>query len=149
VIKNATLADHGSERESVMKISVPMLFLGGLLAVSAPAISENAIAQQPAIKRTVLRSIDYPPGYTTVTAIVEVAPGACSGRHTHPGIDSGYVMQGDFVLKINGKPEQTLKAGDSYETSPQIPHDGCSVSGNKLVDTFVIEKGKPLASPAP
>jgi quercetin dioxygenase-like cupin family protein len=132
-----------------MKISVPMLFLGGLLAVSAPAISENAIAQQPAIKRTVLRSIDYPPGYTTVTAIVEVAPGACSGRHTHPGIDSGYVMQGDFVLKINGKPEQTLKAGDSYETSPQIPHDGCSVSGNKLVDTFVVEKGKPLASPAP
>jgi hypothetical protein len=28
-------------------------------------------------------------------------------------------------------------------------HDGCSVSGNKLIDTFVIEKGKPLASPAP
>ena len=132
-----------------MKISVPMLFLGGLLAVSAPAISENAIAQQPAIKRTVLRSIDYPPGYTTVTAIVEVAPGACSGRHTHPGIDSGYVMQGDFVLKVDGKPEQTLKAGDSYETSPQTPHDGCSISGTKLIDTFVIEKGKPLASPAP
>ena len=132
-----------------MKISLPILFLGGLLAMSAAAISQNAIAQQPAIKRTVLRSIDYPAGYTTVTAIVEVAPGACSGRHTHPGIDSGYVMQGDFVLKIDGKPEQTLKAGDSYETSPQIPHDGCSVSGNKLVDTFVIEKGKPLASPAP
>ena len=84
-----------------------------------------------------------------MTAIVEVAPGACSGRHTHPGIDSGYVMQGDFVLKIDGKPEQTLKAGDSYETLPQTPHDACSISGNKLIDTFVIEKGKALASPAP
>ena len=30
-----------------------------------------------------------------------------------------------------------------------MPHDGCSVSGTKLIDTFVIEKGKPLASPAP
>jgi quercetin dioxygenase-like cupin family protein len=114
-----------------------------------PAIMVPAIAQQPAIKRTVLRSFDYPPGYTTVTAIVEIAPGSCSGRHTHPGIDSGYVLQGDFELKIDGKPEQTLKAGDSYETLPDAPHDACSISGNKLIDTFVAEKGKPLASPAP
>ena len=101
-----------------------------IACVTVPAIVASAIAQQPAIaqqlaiKRTVLRSIDYPAGYTTVTVMVEVAPGACSGRHTHPGIDSGYVMQGDFVLKIDGKPEQTLKAGDTYETSPQEPHDG-------------------------
>lgn len=109
----------------------------------------SAIAQQAGIKRTVLRSIDFPAGYTTVTAIIEVAPGVCAGRHTHPGIDSGYVLQGDFVLKINGQPDQNFKAGDSYETLPQIPHDGCSVSGTKLIDTFVVEKGKPLASPAP
>jgi quercetin dioxygenase-like cupin family protein len=120
-----------------------------LAIASLPFFVVSAIAQQPAIKRTVLRSIDYPAGYTTVTAFIEIAPGACAGRHTHPGIDSGYVMQGDFVLKIDGKPEQTFKAGDSYETSPQTPHDACSVSGNKLIDTFVIEKGKPLASPAP
>jgi quercetin dioxygenase-like cupin family protein len=125
-----------------------MIKVLAIACVTVPVFVGSAIAQQPAIKRTVLRSIDYPAGYTTVTAIVEVAPGACSGRHTHPGIDSGYVMQGDFVLKIDGKPDQTLKAGDSYETSPQMPHDGCSVSGTKLIDTFVIEKGKPLASPA-
>ena len=126
-----------------------MMKVIAIVCVAVPALVASALAQQPAIKRTVLRSIDYPSGYTTVTAIVEIAPGACSGRHTHPGIDSGYVMQGDFVLKIDGKPEQTLKAGDSYETSPQTPHDACSISGNKLIDTFVVEKGKPLASPAP
>jgi quercetin dioxygenase-like cupin family protein len=117
-------------------------------AVTSLLVS-TALAQQSGIKRTVIRSIDYPAGYTTVTAIVELGPGTCSGRHTHPGIDSGYVLEGDFVLKIDGKPEQTFKAGGSYETSPQVPHDACSVSGNKLIDTFVIEKGKPLASPAP
>jgi quercetin dioxygenase-like cupin family protein len=120
-----------------------------IASITVLAISASAIAQQTGIKRTVIRTFDYPPGYTTITGIVELAPNTCSGRHTHPGIDSGYVMEGDFVLKIDGKPEQTFKVGDSYQTLPQEPHDACSVSGNKLLDTWVMEKGKPLASPAP
>ena len=125
-----------------------MIKVLAIACVTLQVIAGSAIAQQAGIKRTLLRSIDFPAGYTTVTAIVELAPGSCSGRHTHPGIDSGFVMQGDFVLKVDGKPEQTFKAGDSFETQPLMPHDACSVSGTKLVDTWVIEKGKPLASPA-
>jgi quercetin dioxygenase-like cupin family protein len=120
-----------------------------IACIAVLAVLESAIAQQTGIKRTVIRTFDYPPGYTTITGIVELAPNTCSGRHTHPGIDSGYVMEGDFVLKMDGKPEQTFKVGDSYQTLPKEPHDACSVSGNKLLDTWVIEKGKPLASPAP
>ena len=120
-----------------------------IVPLAVPVILISAMAQQPSIKRTILRSIDFPAGYTTVTAIVELGPGSCSGRHTHPGIDSGFVINGDFVLKVAGKPDQTFKAGESFETSPQVPHDGCSVSGTKLVDTWVIERGKPLASPVP
>jgi quercetin dioxygenase-like cupin family protein len=127
-----------------------MIKILAIACIALPAIVASAAAQQQAgIKRTVIRTIDYPTGYTTVTAVVELAPRSCSGRHTHPGIDSGFVMQGDFVLKMDGRPEQTFKAGDSFETSPMIPHDACSVSGAKLVDTWVIEKGKPLTSPAP
>jgi len=129
----------------------PSLIIAVLCALCFTVLATmgSAIAQQAGIKRTVLRSVDFPPGYTTVTAIVDLAPGTCSGRHTHPGFDTGYVMQGDFVLKMDGKPEQTFKVGDSYQTLPQEPHDACSVSGNKLIDTWVLEKGKPLASPAP
>ena len=126
-----------------------MMKIFAIACVIVPAITVSAVAQQAAIKRTVLRTIDFPAGYTTVTAMVELAPGSCSGRHTHPGIDTGYVMQGDLVLKMDGKPEQTFKAGDSFETLPFVPHDACSASGTKLVDTWVIERGKPLASPAP
>jgi quercetin dioxygenase-like cupin family protein len=126
-----------------------MIKVLAIVCVTVPALVACANAQQAGIKRTVIRTFDFPPGYTTVTGIVELAPNTCSGRHTHPGIDSGYVMEGDFVLKMDGKPEQTFKVGDSYQTLPQEPHDGCSVSGNKLLDTWVIEKGKPLASPAP
>lgn len=92
-----------------------------IACVTVPAIVASAAAQQAGIKRTVLRSIDFPAGYTTVTAIVELAPGTCSGRHTHPGIDSGFVIQGDFVLKVDGKPEQTFKAGNSSNRSLWCP----------------------------
>jgi hypothetical protein len=72
-----------SNREHIM--TKPMMKVLAIAFVTMPAIMVSAIAQQPAIKRTVLRSIDYPAGYTTVTAIVEIAPGTCAGRHTHPG----------------------------------------------------------------
>jgi quercetin dioxygenase-like cupin family protein len=114
-----------------------------------PLIAASAIAQQAGIKRTPIRSIDYPPGYTTVTAIAELAPGICSGRHTHPGVDSGFVLEGDLLLKVDGKLDQTIKAGGSFETPPYTPHDACTVSGLKALDTYAIERGKPLASPAP
>jgi quercetin dioxygenase-like cupin family protein len=126
-----------------------MMKVLAIACVTVPIIVTSAIAQQTGIKRTVINTFDYPEGYTTVTAVVELGPGICAGRHTHPGIDSGYVIEGDFVLKIDGKPDLTLKAGDAFKTSPQTVHDACSVSGTKLVDTWVIERGKPLASPAP
>jgi quercetin dioxygenase-like cupin family protein len=120
-----------------------------LTTVIMSLLISTAFAQQSGPKRTILRTIEYPPGYSTVTVAVELAPGSCTGHHTHPGVDSGYVLEGDLLLKIDGKPDQSLKAGGSYEVSPHAPHDACTVAGLKVLDTFVIEKGKPLASPAP
>jgi len=117
-------------------------------AITSLLIS-TALAQQSGVKRTVIRTIEYPPGYSTVTVVVELAPRICTGRHTHPGVDSGYVLEGDLLLKIDGKPDQSAKAGGSYEVPPTAVHDACTLAGLKVLDTFVIEKGKPLASPAP
>ena len=52
----------------------PMMKVLAIACLTVPAIVVSAFAQQPAIKRTVLRSIDYPAGYTTVTVIAEIAP---------------------------------------------------------------------------
>jgi quercetin dioxygenase-like cupin family protein len=109
----------------------------------------SALAQQPSIKRTPVGSIDFPPGFTTVTAIAEVPAGVCAGRHIHPGIESGYVLEGDVVLKIEGKPEQVFKAGQWFPNPANTPHDVCSVGGFKTISTYVVESGKPLALPAP
>jgi hypothetical protein len=40
----------------------------------------GALAQ--GIKRTPLQKIDFPAGYTTVTAIAEIPAGGSAGRHT-------------------------------------------------------------------
>jgi len=122
-----------------------------IVAIVASAVVASAVAQQSAIKRTPLQTVDFPPGFNTVTAIAEIAPGNCAGRHTHPGIESAYVMEGAVLLKIAGQPEQTLKAGDSFQVPAGAPHDGCTVPGQvfKVLAVYVVEKGKPLASPAP
>lgn len=52
------------------------------LALAFTSLAFAAFAQQPGIKRTPLQKIDFPEGYTTVTAIAEVPPGGAAGRHT-------------------------------------------------------------------
>jgi quercetin dioxygenase-like cupin family protein len=88
--------------------------------------------------------------YETVTAIAEIAPGASSGRHTHPGPETGYVIEGEFTLLIDGQPAKALKAGDSYQIPASAVHDvKSSDKGMKVMAVYIVERGKPLASPAP
>ena len=110
-----------------------------------------AATQQTAnIKRTPLQKFDVPgTQYETVIGIAEVAPNVLIGRHTHPGPESGYVLEGDMVLMIDGQPDKPLKAGDSYQIPPVAVHDVRSgPKGAKVIATYVVEKGKPLATPA-
>ena len=127
----------------------PVTTLIASTCILLPALFMPALAQQ-AIKRTVLSTIDFPPGYQTVKALVEVAPNTCSGRHTHAGIETAYVLEGEFILKAGDSPDQRLKAGDPIENSANIPHDVCATaSGLKVLAVYVVEKGKPLATPVP
>jgi quercetin dioxygenase-like cupin family protein len=120
-------------------------------AVAVPLIAVSSIAQQSGIKRTPLQTVDFPPGYNVVSVIAEIPPGACAGRHTHPGVESTYVMEGSAILKVAGQPDRTVKAGESFQIPPNTPHDGCTAPGEsfKILGTYIVEKGKPLASPAP
>jgi quercetin dioxygenase-like cupin family protein len=108
-------------------------------------------AATPGVKRKVLGQTEGPaPGYVTITAEVEIEPGVLVGRHTHPGIESGYIIEGEIELPIEGQPTRVLKAGDGFQVPAGVPHAG-SKSGAKpvrLVSTYIVEKGKPLASPA-
>ena len=110
-----------------------------------------AFAQQSGIKRTPLQRIEFPDGYVTVTGIAEVAAGGAAGRHTHPGIETGYVLEGEADLLIDGKPDLHLKAGESYQIPAGVVHDAKTHGdkGLKILGIYVVDKTKPLASPAP
>lgn len=117
--------------------------------VVTPALLASALAQQ-GIKRTPLGTMDFPPGFQTVMGFAEIAPGVCGGRHTHPGIETSYILEGEGVSKIDGRPDRPVKAGDTVQIPANVPHDGCATtSAAKILTVHVVEKGKPLGSPVP
>jgi len=107
-------------------------------------------AQQPGFSRAVLQTQDLStPNQNAVVARAEFAPGAAAGKHTHPGEELGYILEGSLQLEIEGKPPVTLKAGDVFFVPAGVPHDGRNVGTvpAKVLATYVVEKGKPVASP--
>ena len=122
--------------------------IGALEAQTAPAAVTQGAGN---IKRTPLQKVDIAgTNYEAVTALAEIVPNVMIGKHTHPGTESTYVVEGDLVLMVTGQPDRALKAGDSFQIAAGVAHDGkTGPNGGKLVVTYIVEKGKPLASPAP
>ncbi|WP_051378972.1 cupin domain-containing protein [Derxia gummosa] len=120
----------------------------GLLLAAAPAG-----AQTPApITRTVVGKGDVSvPGREAIVARVEIAPGATVARHTHAGDEIGYIAEGEVEMQIDGEAPRLLKAGESFVIPAGVVHGAHnhSATGVKLIGVYVVEKGKPLATPAP
>ena len=110
----------------------------------------SAPAQSSAFKRTILQRADVPgTNLELIIATVDIAAGARAGRHTHPGMTMAYVVDGDFWLHVDGQPEQILHAGESTSNPDRAIHDeGALDKPVRLHSVYVVEKGKPLASPA-
>lgn len=106
-------------------------------------------AQQPAFKRTVLQQHDLSvPGREAVTARADIPVGVAAGRHTHPGEEIAYVLEGTVSVEINGE-SKTLKAGDVFFIPNGTPHNATNVGTTPaaIIGNYVVEKGKPLATP--
>ncbi len=110
------------------------------------------LAQNPGVQRTVVERKDISvPGREAVIAHVEIAPGASAGRHTHPGEEISYVMEGEGEVLIQGQPPLKIKAGDGFVVPNGAIHDAHNTGTQplKLAAVYVVEKGKPLATPVP
>ena len=141
-----------------------MLTRRGFVSVASCAIcsvagfaANEAFAQGAApttangVTRKVLSRTDGPAaGYETIIMDVTLDPGASVARHTHPGIESTYVMEGEIELPIQGRPTQTMKAGEAFQVPPETPHAGGkpATAKTRLLVNYIVEKGKPLATPA-
>jgi quercetin dioxygenase-like cupin family protein len=120
-------------------------------AAGSPAVPAAAPASGGLSRVMVGRSDLSMAGREAVIARVEVAPGAKAGRHTHPGDEISYILEGEAMLLIDGQPPRRVKAGESFVVPAGVVHDAHNPSGapTKLVGVYVVEKGKPLATPAP
>jgi quercetin dioxygenase-like cupin family protein len=122
------------------------------IAAEASAAETTPPAATPGVTRKILSQTDGPtPGYTTLLVEATIEPGVAVARHTHPGIESAYVLEGGFELPIQGQPTRMIKPGDGFQIPPETPHAGGKPGDAKsrILITYVVEKGKPLASPAP
>jgi quercetin dioxygenase-like cupin family protein len=111
---------------------------------------QSLMAQQPGFSRAVLQKGDLStPGREAVQVRAEFDPGAAAGKHTHPGEELGYILDGTLVLEVAGKAPVTLNAGDYFFVSAGIVHDGRNVGSGKakVLATYIVEKGKPIATP--
>jgi quercetin dioxygenase-like cupin family protein len=131
-------------------------FAGCAICAVTGLIAAEATAQgappkgMPGVKLTPISQADGPaPGYVTIMVIAEVEPGITVGRHTHPGVECSHVLEGGLEMPIEGQPTKMLSAGDSYLIPAGTPHAGGKIGDKKtrILSTYVIEKGKPLASP--
>jgi quercetin dioxygenase-like cupin family protein len=120
-------------------------------SIALLGIVVGVLAQQPTFKRTVLQQADISvAGREAVTAVAEFQPGAAAGRHTHPGEEIGYVLDGQFLLEQEGKAAVTLRAGQPFLIPAGTIHNATNTGSatGRVLATYVVEKGKPLATPA-
>jgi len=84
-------------------------------------------ATTPGVTRKILSQTDGPtPGYTTILVEATIDAGVPVARHTHPGIESAYVLEGGFELPIQGQATRMIQPGDGFQIPPDTPHAGGS-----------------------
>jgi quercetin dioxygenase-like cupin family protein len=126
-----------------------LIGVGTAIAFSVIATLASAQPANP-IKRTMLQQLEYPDGHITYLMMVEIPPNFSVAAHTHPGAEVSYVMEGEMTITLAGKPPLTVKAGDSLAIPANVVHHGVMGPGGiKLLISYVLDKTKPMASPAP
>ena len=122
--------------------------LVGAVIVGSGLVLHIARAQQGGITRIDLQRHDLSvPGREVVQTIVELGPGVASARHTHPGEEIVYVLEGaPLEYQVEGKPTVTLKPGEVLFIPAGTVHAARNVGNRKGAElaTYVVEKGKPL-----
>jgi quercetin dioxygenase-like cupin family protein len=139
-----------TRREFTGAASCVLCGLTELVAAEA-AGQASPPATTPGVTRKILSQMDGPmPGYMTIQVEATIEPGIAVARHKHPGIESAYVLEGGLELPIQGQETRTVKAGDGFQIPPETPHAGGKPADVKcrVLVTYVVEKDKPLASPA-
>jgi quercetin dioxygenase-like cupin family protein len=123
-----------------------ILFLASA-SLACSCRSKPDVTKQLNIKRTELQRHDLSvPGRESVQVRIDFDAGAAFGKHSHPGEEMIYVIEGFFEYEVEGKPSVTLKAGDVLFIPAGTIHAAKNVGATNAAElaTYIVEKGKQL-----
>ncbi len=114
-------------------------------------VSANAVAQTPSVtSKTLLQTtLSDDPTKVIEMRLVEFPPGSELGRHTHPGDELAFVLQGTLEILAEGREPRRVSTGDTFHNPRGLIH-GARNAGDtpvRLAVTFIVDKGKPVAQP--
>jgi quercetin dioxygenase-like cupin family protein len=130
----------------------PMLMCILLAGFMVSAAADEPVA--PTLSRVIFERHDQSgvPGKEIISGSVTLPAGASVPFHTHPGDEAGFVVKGVLILHTRGQPDKVLKAGDSFFNVRGAVHSLSAAPGEQggtAVSAWILDKGQPLATPAP
>jgi len=118
------------------------------MCLASSWLSSSAFAQT---NRTVLKQADLTgTNMEIIIAVLEVPPGTSIEKHTHPGEEAVYVLEGATLQMPDGT-QVARPAGQAGVNVRDVPHAGYKVVGDKtlkLLTVHIVDKGKPMTVPA-
>jgi quercetin dioxygenase-like cupin family protein len=128
------------------------LMLGSVLTLGViiGATGGHLLGAQPAaFKATDLLRADVVdmPGIEVVVTLVDFAPRATTGKHTHPGHEIAYVLEGSGVSEVEGEAPAVRKAGTVTYIPAKKVHESKNESPNEAMKVLVFRihpKGQPI-----
>lgn len=121
-----------------------------IVALGAVLVARQTTPAAPGFTRTMLQDQNLSAkDRHGVMSRSDFQPGAESGRHFHPGEEFGYVLEGSLDLTIDGQPTKHLKAGDYIFVAANTVHNAKNAGTGtmRVLSTYVLETGKPMAIP--
>lgn len=130
-----------SKRLSTLLKAAFVFGAGFATALVAQTYSDSP--QRIELKRTDLTGA---PGMEVIASTAEYKTGDSIERHSHPGVEVAYVLQGASI-QVPGKEPSTLPTGTTLLNLRDVKHAGFKVVGDvplKLFTVHVVDKGQPL-----
>ena len=130
--------------QTIKNLGLRRITILGFLTV---LMTNSISAQQSPVKRTDLQRHDLSvAGYETVQARIDFEPHTAFAKHTHPGEEVIYVLEGTLEYQINDDKPVTIKAGEVLFIPAGVVHSAKNNTNSKASElaTYIVEKGKPI-----
>ena len=126
---------------NMTRMMVAVLIAGSGLALHVTHAEQSGITRTDALRHDL-----GVPGREVIQVRVDFDPGVAFGKHSHPGAEVAYVLEGTLEYQLEGEPPVTLKAGEALFIPAGTIHAAKNIGTGNAAElaTYIVEKGKPL-----